>query len=460
MRNNKKMKTIHEILLTLSLTILIGCKKNDSDKQNQESIVTSPTSSTTPTSNTAPTSNSNPIPSERPTLSINEPLASLHSSNSRSYTIQGICDSNMNGNVSVVVGEPQITSVEVPCSSNIFTGTFDVSQTTSDEIIVTVTHGEDTQSVAVVNDIHHFVTVWTIDSKDKFTLPLKSNLKYDFIVDWGDNSGVSEVTSFDDPDKVHTYFIDGVYTITIMGLCEGFQNNVDSSKDSLLQVNDLGNVGWKDLSYAFSDNSLLKTVFGGNTSKVTDMRAMFFDATQANPDTSEWDTSNVIHMRYMFFDATQANPDVSKWDTSSVTDMSAMFFDATQANPDVSKWDISKVTNMGYMFENATQANPDVSKWDTSKVTNMEYMFYYATQANPDVGKWNFTNISDQTSFLNYSSLSIENYSKFLIQFNKSTPTTRSTEINVGTLKYNSSAALAYASLRGKGWTIIDGGQE
>ncbi len=316
----------------------------------------------------------------------------------------------MNGNVSVIVGEPQITSVEVPCSSNVFTGAFDVSQATSDEIMVTVTHGEDTQSVAVVNDIHHFVTVWSIDSKDKFTLPLKPNLKYDFIVDWGDNSGVSEVTSFDDPDKVHTYFIDNVYTVTIMGLCEGFQNNVDSSKDSLLQVNDLGNVGWKDLSYAFEDNSLLKTVFGGNTSKVTDMRAMFFDATQANPDTSEWDTSNVIHMQ-------------------------DMFYYATQANPDVSKWDISKVTNMEYMFDNATQANPDVSKW-------------------------NFSNISNQSGFLRNSSLSIENYSKFLIQFNKSTPTTRHNTINVGTLKYNSSAASARTSLKGKGWTIIDGEQE
>ena len=132
-----------------------------------------------------------------------------------------------------------------------------------------------------------------------------------------------------------------------------------------------------------------------NTSKVTDMSIMFYGATSANPDVSQWDTSKVTDMSNMFSVATSANPDVSKWDTSKVTDMHEMFSRATSANPDVSSWDTSKVNNMRDMFRGATSANPDVSKWDTSKATDMSGMFSGATSANPDVSKWDTSKVID-----------------------------------------------------------------
>ncbi|MDO4908936.1 MAG: BspA family leucine-rich repeat surface protein, partial [Corynebacterium sp.] len=102
------------------------------------------------------------------------------------------------------------------------------------------------------------------------------------------------------------------------------------------------------------------------TSKVTNMAGMFYAATIANPDVSNWDTSNVTDMSYMFSEATNANPNTSDWNTSNVTYMARMFQDATSANPDVSKWDTSNVTDMARMFYGASNANPDVSKWSTS----------------------------------------------------------------------------------------------
>ena len=73
---------------------------------------------------------------------------------------------------------------------------------------------------------------------------------------------------------------------------------------------------------------------------------------------------------------------ISLWNTSKVTDMSYMFYNANNFNEDIGNWDTSKVTDMSYMFYNANNFNKDISKWDTSKVTDMRYMFYDATNFN------------------------------------------------------------------------------
>ena len=43
--------------------------------------------------------------------------------------------------------------------------------------------------------------------------------------------------------------------------------------------------------------------------------------------------------------------DIGGWDTSNVTDMRAMFYDATAFNQDIGGWNTSKVTDMSYMFD-------------------------------------------------------------------------------------------------------------
>jgi len=51
---------------------------------------------------------------------------------------------------------------------------------------------------------------------------------------------------------------------------------------------------------------------------------------------------------------------ISEWDTSKVTDMSRMFYDAYSAesfNQDISKWNTGKVTNMDNMFSGADAFN-------------------------------------------------------------------------------------------------------
>ena len=94
---------------------------------------------------------------------------------------------------------------------------------------------------------------------------------------------------------------------------------------------------------------------------------------------------NSSSMFYNFKNLSNATS-IADWDTSKVTDMSAMFTsagsNATTFSLDLSSWDTSNVTRMVWMFSyagyNATTFSLDLSSWNTSNVTDMSYMFYLA----------------------------------------------------------------------------------
>jgi surface protein len=132
-----------------------------------------------------------------------------------------------------------------------------------------------------------------------------------------------------------------------------------------------------------------------NTSSVTSMSDMFYEASAFNADISEWDTSSVTSMSDMFYLASAFNADISGWDTSSVTSMEYMFYEASAFNADISGWDTSSVTDMRYMFDYAKAFNADISEWDTSSVTSMEFMFHGALAFNADISGWNTSSVTD-----------------------------------------------------------------
>ena len=251
----------------------------------------------------------------------------------------------------------------------------------------------------IVEESTPFRSTWRVPVSDKtITLPLVALYNYNFTVDWGDGSPISEITAHNDPDRKHTYARAGDYNLVIEGLLEAWSFNNAGDKDKILSVEDFGDLGYKSLSGAFQGCTNLAAFEGGVTSSVTDMGGMFSHATSANPDVRDWDVSNVTYMNGMFHGATSANPDVRNWDVSNVTNMRSMFSGATSANPDVRDWDVSNVTYMNGMFHGATSANPDVRNWDVSNVTHMGAMFRGATRANPDVSNWDVSNVTGMWS--------------------------------------------------------------
>ena len=211
--------------------------------------------------------------------------------------------------------------------------------------------------------------------------------KYDFEVDWGDGT-TSRVKSLEDFESwQHTYEHPGIYTVTITGIMEAWNNLsagglgivYGSRNAELLRVEDMGDMGWKSLHAAFAFFRKLTTVSvsdGHYLSEVYDMRATFEESPLVRPETGNWVTSNVRDMGRTFFKATSANPDVSDWDVTWVTDTGAMFYMAVSAEPDVSCWNTVSLVMANNMFFGAKKASPDITHWPTFFLEHKEQMFH------------------------------------------------------------------------------------
>ena len=70
---------------------------------------------------------------------------------------------------------------------------------------------------------------------------------------------------------------------------------------------------------------------------------------------------------------------VSGFDTSKVTNMSAMFKGCSVKDIDLRAWNVENVTKMTIMFERATTEVINLTDWNAVKCTNMSNMFSYCT---------------------------------------------------------------------------------
>ena len=233
---------------------------------------------------------------------------------------------------------------------------------------------------------------------------------YNYNVDCN-NDGINEATA-----QTANYTCDystlggvGTYTIRIKdnsGAGTGFPRisfNDTGDKDKIIDLQQWGTGQWQNMRSAFSgaSNLFVSAVDMPDFSMVSNMKSMFSNTNNANPDTSNWNTSSITDMDSMFNFALVANPDTSNWDTSLVITMKNMFDGAIAANPNTSNWDTSGVTNMGGMFRNANVANPDTSTWDTSLVTNMSSMFLETLVANPDTSSWDTSSVEKMGGMFN-----------------------------------------------------------
>lgn len=156
-------------------------------------------------------------------------------------------------------------------------------------------------------DLAHrgFVSTWRVNAGDTVRLPLPSGFNYNFAIDWGDksgeNGGYPYISSYDDPDARHAYDRGGEYTITIYGQVEAWSfATFAESKDKIVAVDELGDVGWKNLQGAFTGCSNLGAVKGGETAEVTDMSSMFEGIPSLQLDVTSWSFKAVTNMQSMF----------------------------------------------------------------------------------------------------------------------------------------------------------------
>ena len=204
----------------------------------------------------------------------------------------------------------------------------------------------------------------------------------DIKIGWGDGQ-ISTITGYNDPEMRHVYATTGNYNIRVSGYIPNIRLPFVDHKTKVTSVNQLGVVGWDDLSEAFYGWTNMTSFTAGNTdtSLVTNMDGMFRDCYDlVNLDMDGFDSSSVTGMQNMFRNCQVLDgpsTDFSKLDTSSSVDMNWMFSGRRSVvNMDLSSFDTSSVAGMRAMFdfcEGLTGLN--VSNFDTSSVVDMSNMF-------------------------------------------------------------------------------------
>ena len=195
-----------------------------------------------------------------------------------------------------------------------------------------------------------------------------------------------------------------VGSAVITGVINGRFRINSLSGAGVTSIDDFGNLGITDLSYAFSnihlDGQTLKKIARVPAS-VTNTSFMFFGSSNFNGDLVDWNSTGLTNVESMFRDATSYNRPLNTLNVSSVTNMSNMFFGATAFNQPLNDWNTSSVTNMSGMFQNSNYNN-NISTWDTSSVTNMSNMFAEDVVFNQNINSWNTISVTNMSGmFLN-----------------------------------------------------------
>ena len=318
-------------------------------------------------------------------------------------------------------------------------------------------HGNKNSASDVFNWTYQkaFISTWTTTgSNETITFPLVQNNNagsantINMAVDWGDGS-TSDVTAYDDSDRIHTYATAGTYTVTITGTVQGFQFANAGDKSKITSITTWGTFNVTNYRAFFGCSNLNITADDSPTVSSTSLWQMFesCDAlTAIGGDNSTsgggWDVSNVVTFEFMFSNADLFNEDIGGWDVSSGESFYAIFDRAAAFNQDLSSWDVSSAENMRSMFGNGV-FNQDISDWDVNQVTN-------------------FTNFLE-----NNTAFSTANYNKLLhfweaddpinsLSFHGGDATTDTSSGGVNGTAARARLVLATGS-GGDGWTITDG---
>lgn len=192
-----------------------------------------------------------------------------------------------------------------------------------------------------------------------------------------------------------------------------------------------------------------------NTTTVTNMTFMFYDATVFNQDIGAWNTSAVTNMNTMFSEALAFNQDIGSWNTAAVTDMSDMFGYTAAFNQDISGWNTGAVTDMSFMFRGANAFNQNISLWNTTVVTDMRSMFRDALAFNQNIGAWTLNSAVNLGLMFDNSGMNCNNYSSTLIGWSANPSTPNGRTLGATGRQYGTNAVAARTNLTTtKGWTI------
>lgn len=327
-------------------------------------------------------------------------------------------------------------------------------------------------------------------------LPIYNGGTYSFSVNWGDSSS-STITAWNDAAVTHTYSSAGTYTITITGICTGWNFNNTGDRLKLLSIASWGSLKLGNLGgyfYGCSNLNLALVSDVLNLTGMTNLNEMFNSCTSITTINriGEWDLSAITSIGAMFVSTTNFNQDLGGWNVSNISEFSDVFNGSrfnngnsssinnwvlkqtgtvnltrmfalnSYFNQPLNNWNTIAVTDIHQMFQNATAFNQPLNNWNVSAVTNMTNMFYQAPAFNQNLGSWNVSAVINFDAFMygktaaNFSTTNLD-----AIYNGWSTrPVLSGKTISFGSAKYTSASSAGRAILTGapNNWTITDGG--
>ncbi len=208
-----------------------------------------------------------------------------------------------------------------------------------------------------------------------------------------------------------------------------------------------GDVSKWDMSHVKEMNAMFSDCrdFTSDLSKwnldheIDNMCSMLNGCIKFQSDLSGWKVGKVKHMSYLFNGCESFTSDLSKWDVSSALSMAGMFANCKSFTSDLSNWKVDKVQYMENMFWGCKEFNSDLSNWDVSNVTTMRWMFNHCSAFDQNLGKWELKKCAYLG--LDYSGISMENYSKSLLGWAEQSNINAGMELEAYKMKYKKGEA-------------------
>ena len=268
-------------------------------------------------------------------------------------------------------------------------------------------------------DYQGFVTVWrTTAPAETITVPMTTGT-YNAVINWGDGTPDSVITSSTDADRIHAYAVAGDYTVTITGTFPRIFFNNTGDRLKLIKILNWGAVGWTSMASAF---------FGcANLDEVSATDAFNITISSTNGMTSMIRGCDSL-----------VSIDLTGLDLGACTSLSSTFFGNT-----------------------ALEEVLGLETWDSALITTLANMFSGSTElVNVDLSAFNIGAVTTASNMLFGSTLPADLYTALLIAWAAQSPSLQNgVAFGAGNAQYHASAAAARAVLTGThSWTITDDG--
>jgi surface protein len=230
----------------------------------------------------------------------------------------------------------------------------------------------------------------------QFKLPFPSTGNYNCVVDWGDNTS-DVITVWNQDEVTHTYASTGTYTVTISGICRGWQFTGSGDRLKMINISQWGILNFTNGGGQFQGCSNLDVTATDipNLSSVTNLTRFFnlCSSLTYNSSVNNWDVSSITNL-FEMFRGSSFNQSISDWDVSLVTNFGGVFRDSS-FNQNINSWDVSSATNINNIFAGNSTFNQPLSNWDISNVTSLAGIFFQAFAFNQNINTWDVSNVTN-----------------------------------------------------------------